>query len=180
MNEFFRILVRIWIVVKKKPSCSCLNAPLQKVCAVRKAVSQKPFLSKISPFCPKALVNRALTLILVRKIVHFCKRLPLWANLNEDIQIRLIKGGLTEAMILFNTRDYDSKRDEVKFMDGKLRSKEAFYASGFNSEMIDGNLIWNDITRVPPLQSRKTDFEYSILIVIRPNSEKLQNFHFQV
>ena len=77
----------------------------------------------------------------VRKIVHFCKRLPLWANLNEDIQIRLIKGGLTEAMILFNTRDYDSKRDEVKFMDGKLRSKEAFYASGFNSEMIDGNLI---------------------------------------
>ena len=99
------------------------------------------FLSEISPFCPKALVNRALTLILVRKIVHFCKRLPLWANLNEDIQIRLIKGGLTEAMILFNTRDYDSKRDEVKFMDGKLRSKEAFYASGFNSEMIDGNLI---------------------------------------
>lgn len=73
----------------------------------------------------------------VRKIVHFCKRLPLWANLNEDIQIRLIKGGLTEAMILFNTRDYDSKRDEVKFMDGKSRSKEAFYASGFNSEMID-------------------------------------------
>ena len=70
--------------------------------------------------------------------MHFCKRLPLWANLNEDIQIRLIKGGLTEAMILFNTRDYDSKRDEVKFMDGKLRSKEAFYASGFNSEMIDG------------------------------------------
>jgi hypothetical protein len=61
----------------------------------------------------------------------------LWANLNEDIQIRLIKGGLTEAMILFNTRDYDSKRNEVKFMDGKLRSKEAFYASGFNSEMID-------------------------------------------
>ena len=103
--------------------------------------SEKRFLSKISPFCPKALVNRALTLILVRKIVHFCKRLPLWANLNEDIQIRLIKGGLTEAMILFNTRDYDSKRDEVKFMDGKLRSKEAFYASGFNSEMIDGNLI---------------------------------------
>ena len=41
-------------------------------------------------------------------------------------------------MILFNTRDYDAKRDEVKFMDGKLRSKEAFYASGFNSEMIDG------------------------------------------
>ena len=74
----------------------------------------------------------------MRKIVHFCKRLPLWANLNEDIQIRLIKGGLTEAMILFNTRDYDSKRDEVKFMDGKSRSKEAFYASGFNSEMIDG------------------------------------------
>ena len=77
--------------------------------------------------------------------MHFCKRLPLWANLNEDIQIRLIKGGLTEAMILFNTRDYDSKRDEVKFMDGKLRSKEAFYASGFNSEMIDGNLIGNNI-----------------------------------
>ena len=84
----------------------------------------------------------------VRKIVHFCKRLPLWANLNEDIQIRLIKGGLTEAMILFNTRDYDSKRDEVKFMDGKLRSKEAFYASGFNSEMIDGKTCnkekWDD------------------------------------
>ena len=76
--------------------------------------------------------------------MHFCKRLPLWANLNEDIQIRLIKGGLTEAMILFNTRDYDSKRDEVKFMDGKLRSKEAFYASGFNSEMIDGKWIKND------------------------------------
>ena len=86
--------------------------------------------------------------------MHFCKRLPLWANLNEDIQIRLIKGGLTEAMILFNTRDYDSKRDEVKFMDGKLRSKEAFYASGFNSEMIDGNLIGNYITRVPVEKNR--------------------------
>ena len=50
-------------------------------------------------------------------------------------------------MILFNTRVYDSKRDEVKFMDGKLRSKEAFYASGFNSEMIDGKWIKIDIEK---------------------------------
>jgi len=79
----------------------------------------------------------------VRKIVHFCKRLPKWDSLEEVIQINLIKGGLTEAMILFNTLDYDPNKEVVKFMDGKLRSKEAFVASGFGATFVDAIFdIW--------------------------------------
>jgi len=79
----------------------------------------------------------------VRKIVHFCKRLPKWDSLDEVIQINLIKGGLTEAMILFNTLDYDPTKEVVKFMDGKLRSKEAFVASGFGVSFVDAIFdIW--------------------------------------
>lgn len=42
-------------------------------------------------------------------------------------------------MILFNTLDYDPNKEVVKFMDGKLRSKEAFVASGFGATFVDGN-----------------------------------------
>ena len=41
-------------------------------------------------------------------------------------------------MILFNTLDYDPTKEVVKFMDGKLRSKEAFVASGFGVSFVDG------------------------------------------
>ena len=45
-------------------------------------------------------------------------------------------------MILFNTLDYDPDKEVVKFMDGKLRSKEAFVASGFGSTFVDGNIAY--------------------------------------
>jgi len=73
----------------------------------------------------------------VKKITQFCKHIPQWNDVNVNLQIKLIKGGLTEAMVLYNTADYDPKRQLVRFMDGKFRSKEAFYSAGFNRDIVD-------------------------------------------
>lgn len=81
--------------------------------------------------------------IKVKKIIYFCKHIPMWADINEKLQICLIKGGLTEAMILYNTTDYDLNNKMVKFIDGKARSKEAFYVSGFHPDIVDAIFgIW--------------------------------------
>lgn len=81
--------------------------------------------------------------IKVKKIIYFCKHIPMWRDINEKLQICLIKGGLTEAMILYNTTDYDHGNKMVKFIDGKARSKEAFYVSGFHPDIVDAIFgIW--------------------------------------
>lgn len=81
--------------------------------------------------------------IKVKKIIYFCKHIPHWPEINEKLQINLIKGGLTEAMILYNTTDYDLNKKTVKFIDGKARSKEAFYVSGFHPDIVDAIFgIW--------------------------------------
>ena len=41
-------------------------------------------------------------------------------------------------MVLYNTTDYDGESDQVKFIDGIVRPKDAFRACGLSSEMIDG------------------------------------------
>ena len=74
----------------------------------------------------------------MKKIIYFCKHIPLWTEIDEKLQIALIKGGLTEAMILYNTADYDLNKKTVKFIDGKARSKETFYVSGFHPDVVDG------------------------------------------
>jgi len=73
----------------------------------------------------------------VKKIISFCKNIPMWKDLDMNLQLKLIKGGLTEAMILYNTPDFDSQKKMVKFMDGKLRSKEAFYTAGYHPDFVD-------------------------------------------
>lgn len=77
---------------------------------------------------------------LVRKIVNFCKHIPQWNDIEVPLQLKLIKGGLTEALVLYNTCDYDPERQLVKFMDGKYRSKEAFYAAGFNPDIVNSKI----------------------------------------
>ena len=62
----------------------------------------------------------------------------MWDEMKETIQICLIKGGLTEAMVLYNTADYDLTHQKVKFIDGKFRSKEAFYTCGYNPDIVEG------------------------------------------
>ena len=78
---------------------------------------------------------------LVRKIVNFCKHIPQWNDIEVALQLKLIKGGLTEALVLYNTCDYDPERQLVKFMDGKFRSKEAFYAAGFNPDIVNSKTL---------------------------------------
>lgn len=90
----------------------------------------------------------------MKKIIYFCKHIPHWPEINEKLQINLIKGGLTEAMILYNTTDYDLNKKTVKFIDGKARSKEAFYVSGFHPDIVDGKLTVN----CWPLSQEKTFF----------------------
>ena len=77
------------------------------------------------------------SIFLVKKIISFCKNIPMWKDLDMNLQLKLIKGGLTEAMILYNTPDFDSQKKMVKFMDGKLRSKEAFYTAGYHPDFVD-------------------------------------------
>ena len=71
----------------------------------------------------------------------------MWRDINEKLQICLIKGGLTEAMILYNTTDYDHGNKMVKFIDGKARSKEAFYVSGFHPDIVDGKFYFLSFLR---------------------------------
>lgn len=79
----------------------------------------------------------------VKKIISFCKNIPMWKDLDMNLQLKLIKGGLTEAMILYNTPDFDPQKKMVKFMDGKLRSKEAFYTAGYHPDFVDSLFgIW--------------------------------------
>ena len=66
----------------------------------------------------------------------------MWKDLDMNLQLKLIKGGLTEAMILYNTPDFDSNKKMVKFMDGKLRSKEAFYTAGYHPDFVDCKYFW--------------------------------------
>jgi len=73
----------------------------------------------------------------VKKITQFCKHIPQWDDVDVNLQIKLIKGGLTEAMVLYNTADFNPKNGHVRFMDGKLRSKEAFYSAGFNPDIVN-------------------------------------------
>ena len=73
----------------------------------------------------------------MKKITQFCKHIPQWNDVDVNLQIKLIKGGLTEAMVLYNTADFNPKNGHVRFMDGKLRSKEAFYSAGFNPDIVN-------------------------------------------
>ena len=73
----------------------------------------------------------------MKKITQFCKHIPQWNDVDVNLQIKLIKGGLTEAMVLYNTADFDPQKGLVRFMDGKLRSKEAFYSAGFNPDIVN-------------------------------------------
>jgi hypothetical protein len=98
----------------------------------------------------------------VKKIIYFCKHIPMWKEMSEHNLITLIKGGVTEAMVLYNTTDYDGESDQVKFIDGIARPKDAFRACGFSSEMVDAifgiwrycyNKKFNDSTTVSLLMA---------------------------
>ena len=62
-------------------------------------------------------------------------------------------------MILFNTLDYDPTKEVVKFMDGKLRSKEAFVASGFGVSFVDGEFKRLNIYQSTFLRAKTTFFD---------------------
>merc|ERR1711990_950774 len=72
----------------------------------------------------------------IQRIVDFCRKLPEWDSIDQAIQIKLIKGGISEAMILFNTLTFDPITEEVIWMDGKRRSKDAFISSGFKPDTV--------------------------------------------
>ena len=72
----------------------------------------------------------------MKKIISFCKSIPGWSGINQDIQLKMIKGGLTESMVLHGITQFDKDSEMIRFMDGKIRSKDAFYLAGFNPDMV--------------------------------------------
>ncbi|CBY18246.1 unnamed protein product [Oikopleura dioica] len=117
----------------------------------------------------------------VKKIIYFCKHIPMWKEMSEHNLITLIKGGVTEAMVLYNTTDYDGESDQVKFIDGIVRPKDAFRACGLSSEMIDAMFgIWrycynkkfNDSTTVSLLMAAALTSPDRTFISVEMSSEE--------
>ncbi|CAG5114102.1 Oidioi.mRNA.OKI2018_I69.chr2.g8173.t1.cds [Oikopleura dioica] len=128
----------------------------------------------------------------VKKIIYFCKHIPMWKEMPELSQITLIKSGLTEAMVLYNTTDYDGESDQVKFIDGIVRPKDAFRTCGFSPEMIDAifgiwrycyNKKFNDSTTVALLMAAtltSPDRHFISMEMNKEEREKTEALHQEI